>query len=314
MKRNRKDEVIEALLKGGMVSGVAISELLGISRVMVNRYIKELQREGFGIEVRRHVGYRLYNVPDVIYPSLLKLKDLRYNFLVFDALSSTNTYCLRNSDSLKDRTVVIAREQTQGRGRFGRNWYSERDKDVTMSIFLKLGVPFDKVIRYTISVSLAVLDAVRDFDIDEVFIKWPNDIYWRNKKLCGILAETLLQCDTGIVDVLVLGVGLNVNSSPSKVLPWAVSMYEILGFEVKRSAIIRKILINFESNISQPYDSVFERWRASMGFVGKRVVLVSGDERIECRFIDVSKSGEIIVEENGTIRKFGFGEVSLVVE
>lgn len=316
MKEDRKDRIIEILLASGFISGEVISSKLGISRVMVNRYIKELQYEGFDIEINKYKGYKLKNTPDKLYPSLVKHNNpeiQKYKFLIFDELLSTNTYCLNNSQDLDDRTVVIANYQTQGKGRMGREWVSEKDKDITMSILMKPGCSVNEVIRYTVSLSLAVLDAIRDFDIDEVFIKWPNDIYYKDKKICGVLTETTIQYDTGIVENLVIGVGLNVNSTPSKFIPSATSLFEILGFEIKRTTIINKILGNFERNISTSYEVVFDRWKENIGFIGKKVVVRHGNEEIRCRFVDVSKTGEIIVEDNNTIRKFGFGEVSLIV-
>ncbi|MEN2997652.1 MAG: biotin--[acetyl-CoA-carboxylase] ligase [Brevinematia bacterium] len=317
MKKNKKDELLSVLLNGGIISGENIAKTIGISRVMVNRYIKDLQKEGFEIETYKGIGYRIATIPDVMYPSLIKSRGgpiSEYEILVFDSLPSTNDYCLKNSDTIRNKTVVIAREQTKGRGRLGRSWYSEKDKDITMSIVLKPMVSTDTIIRYSISISLSVVDTLREFDIEEIFIKWPNDIYYNDKKLCGILIESTIQCDTGLVELLVLGIGLNVNSCTSRTIPTATSVYEILGFEVKRATIINKIISNFEENLSLNYDTLFKKWKGNMGLIGKNIIIKSGDEEIKCKFIDVSKSGEIIVEENNKIRKFSFGEVSLSID
>lgn len=313
-RRNKKEEVLEILLKNDFVSGEYISSLLGISRVMVNRYVKELIAEGFEIETQKHRGYKLKAVPDVIYSSMITSRfDIKeYTVMIFNTLPSTNTYCLANADKLKDKTIVIARNQTQGRGRLDRSWYSEKDKDITMSILLKPNIPVDKVIKYTISVALSVFDALKDFDIEDIFIKWPNDIYYKDKKICGILTETTIQYDTGLVENLVLGIGLNVNSEVSKVIPTAISMYEILGYEIKRYTIIGKIISSFDNYIKLPYEELFEKWKKNLGLIGRKIILKVGNEEIKCRLIDVSKTGEIIVEENNTIRKFGYGEVSII--
>lgn len=313
-RRNKKEDVLEILLKNNFVSGEYISKIVGISRVMVNKYIKELIREGFDIETQKHRGYKLKTVPDVIYPPMITSKfDIKdYTLITFDSLPSTNTYCLSNIDKLKDKTVVIARNQTQGRGRLNRTWFSENDKDITMSILLKPNIPVDKIMKYIISSTLSVLDAIKDFDIEEVFIKWPNDIYFKDKKICGILAETTLQYDTAIVENLVIGIGINVNSRISNIIPTAISMYEILGFEIKRYTIIGKIIQSFDNYIRLPYEELFENWRKNIGFIGRKIILRIGEEEMKCTLIDVSKTGEIIVEENNTIKKFGYGEVSII--
>ncbi|MFN4245870.1 MAG: biotin--[acetyl-CoA-carboxylase] ligase [Brevinematia bacterium] len=316
MRGNKKDGIISLLMSKDFVSGEQISRSLGISRVMVNRYVRMLRNEGFDIEIRKGRGYRLNNVPDVIYPSLISFKSSvlsGYKFVIFDSLPSTNSFCLENASKLSHKTVVIANDQTKGRGRMERIWISEKGKDLTMSIFLKPGIYADEVIKYSISASLAVFDTLRDFDIDNVFIKWPNDIMYENKKICGILTETTIQYDTKLVENLVIGIGLNVNSSPGSRIQNAISMFDVLGFEIKRSVIVGKIVEAFDKYVSLSYGEVFERWRSNMGFIGKVVLIKFGDEELLCRFIDVSKSGEIIVEKDNEIKKFGFGEVSLVL-
>ncbi|MCX8029358.1 MAG: biotin--[acetyl-CoA-carboxylase] ligase [Brevinematales bacterium] len=313
MRQNLKDRVVELLLSGDVVSGNVISTKLGISRVMVNRYIKKLVNEGFDIQIMKHLGYKLNSYPDVIYPSIIKSKlGSSFSIVVFDELDSTNTYALRNADSIQDKTVIISDHQTKGRGRFDREWFSEKCKDVTMSIVFKPNIPVEKIIKYTISSSLAVLDALKDFDIGNAFIKWPNDIMYEDKKLCGILTESTIEYTTGLVEVLVIGIGLNVNSNPSRYIPNAISIYEILGFEVRRTSIISKILYNLDANIKLSYEELYMRWRENMGYIGKKVILKYEGTEISCRFVDVSRSGEIIVEDNNTIRKFSFGEVSLI--
>lgn len=323
MKYDIKNRLIQLLLEGWdtssggkIVSGERISKELGITRVMVNRYIKELMGEGFVIESKKYKGYRVLNIPDVLYSSVIQLKYAGKNsfkFIILDKLLSTNTYCLENARNLDDRTVVIANHQTQGKGRLGRSWYSEEGKDITMSILLKTNIHIDEVVKYTMSASLSVLEALRSFDIDNLFIKWPNDIMYNNKKVCGILVETILEYTTGLVEELVIGIGLNVNSNPSKVIKTSTSVYEILGFEVKRYSLIGMILSNFDSFLNKPYDYIFTSWKKNLGYIGKKVRLNYGNESLDCVLVDVSKTGEIIVDDNNTIKKFSFGEVSLVV-
>lgn len=323
MKFDIKNRILELLLEGWdasgkskTVSGEKISKELGISRVMVNRYIRELMDEGFIIEAKKYKGYRVINIPDVIYPSVIRLKytgNNEFKFIIFDEISSTNTYCLENAKNLEDRTVVIANHQTQGKGRFGRSWYSENSKDITMSILLKPNIHIDEVVKYTMSASIAVLEALRNLDIDNLFIKWPNDIMYNDRKLCGILVETILEYTTGLVETIVIGIGLNVNSSPSRIIPTSTSVYEILGFEVKRYSLIGMILSNFDSILQMTYNSIFTEWKKNIGYIGKRICVKYGDVSLQCTLVDVSRTGEIIVDDNNTIKKFSFGEVSLIV-
>jgi BirA family biotin operon repressor/biotin-[acetyl-CoA-carboxylase] ligase len=314
-KETIKDRIINyLLLQKDFVSGDAIAKEIGVSRTIINRYIKELIREGFDIESRKKEGYKLVSYQDVLYSSLInfRLSELskKYSIMIFDELDSTNTYCLKNFDKMNDCTVVIAKTQRKGKGRFGREWVSEEDKDITMSILLKPNSEVN-VLKYIISSSLAVLRTLRNFDVSDLFIKWPNDIYYKDKKLCGILTETSIEMTSKVVEAVVIGIGLNVNSTISQRVKNAISLYEILGFQVKRVSIISQILSYFDEFVNTSYDSLFSEWKENMGYLGEEVIVKKGDEEIECRFVDVSRSGEIVVEKDRRIMMFSFGEITL---
>jgi BirA family biotin operon repressor/biotin-[acetyl-CoA-carboxylase] ligase len=167
------------------------------------------------------------------------------------------------------------------------------------------------VLKYIISSSLAVLRTLRNFDVSDLFIKWPNDIYYKDKKLCGILTETSIEMTSKVVEAVVIGIGLNVNSTISQRVENAISLYEILGFQVKRVSIISQILSYFDEFVNTSYDSIFSEWKENMGYLGEEVIVKKGDEEIECRFVDVSRSGEIVVEKDRRIMMFSFGEITL---
>jgi len=314
-KDSIKDQIIYYLLfSSDFVSGDKISKSIGVSRTIINRYMRELILEGFNIEIHKKKGYKIISYPDVIYPSLIYSRlgelDKKYDVLVFNEIDSTNTYCLKNFDKLNDNTVLIGRNQTKGKGRFGREWISEKDKDITMSILVKPNKDVS-ILHYTISSSLAVLKALNDFDISDLFIKWPNDIYYKDKKLCGILAETSMELTSKVVEAVVIGIGLNVNSLISSKVEGSISLYEILGFQIKRVSLISKVISYFNEFLNTSYEKLFLEWKKNMGYIGKKVVLRRGKEEIHCRLIDVSKSGEIIVEKDNTVMMFDFGEISL---
>ncbi|MGB9621539.1 MAG: biotin--[acetyl-CoA-carboxylase] ligase [Brevinematia bacterium] len=315
MRKNRKNEILQKLLHThNFVSGEEISKSLNISRVMVNRYIKELTKEGFEIEAQKNKGYKLNIIPDVIYKSLIedKLNNTKYNIIILDEVDSTNSFAISNIEKLQDRTVIIAKNQVLGKGRMGRSWISEKDKDITMSIILKPNIQIDNLFKYIVYTSLAVFKSLKDFDIDDIFIKWPNDIIYKNKKLCGILIETTIQLETKVLESIVIGVGLNVNSKISERIPTATSVSEILGFEVKRDVIISKILNNFENLLSSDFEKTFNEWKERVAYIGKEIILSSIDGDKKCKLLDVSKTGEIVVEEEGgTLKIYTSGEISL---
>ncbi len=310
-----KDRIINCLLtREDFVSGDVIAKEIGVSRTIINRYIKELLLEGFDIESRKKEGYKLVSYPDVLYPSLINFRlgelSRKYSIVIFDEIDSTNTYCLKNFDRMNDYTVLIARAQLSGKGRFGREWISEKDRDITMSILLKPNSEVN-VLKYIIASSLAVLRTLRSFDVSDLFIKWPNDIYYGGRKLCGILTETSIEMTSKVVEAIVIGIGLNVNSVISEKVENAISLYEILGFQVRRVFIISQILTYFDEFMNMNYDEIFSEWKENMGYLGEEIIVKRGDEELECRFVDVSRSGEIVVEKDRKIMMFSFGEITL---
>lgn len=314
MRTSRKEKVLEKLINSKFfISGEIISKELGISRTMVNRYIKELIKEGFEIDTKNNKGYKLKIVPDVLYKPLIenKLENKNYEIVILDDVDSTNNFAISNIQKFPDRTVVIAKNQTSGRGRMGRTWISEKDKDITMSIILKPNSPIDNLFKYVVYTSLAVFKTLKEFDIENISIKWPNDIIYKDKKLCGILIETTLELETKTIEAVIIGIGLNVNSRISNELPTAISVSEILGFEVKRNIIIAKILNIFERLINSNFESVLEEWKQKIAYLREYINIHLPNGEIRCKFLDISKTGEIIVEENGTIKMYNSGEISL---
>lgn len=165
-----------------------------------------------------------------------------------DAIDSTNEYLkqLSKESDLDNYTIVLAKEQTQGKGQMGSKWLSEKDKNLTMSILLK-DVLLNNTELFTLNivVSLAVINVLKDINIPNVSIKWPNDIMSDSKKLAGILIENSLKLDRKVIAVV--GIGLNLNQTNFEYLPQATSLKCITGevYDIESIAIqIRNALKN----------------------------------------------------------------------
>ncbi len=147
------------------------------------------------------------------------------NIIKLNAIDSTNSYLknLSRSVSLKDGTVVIAENQSQGRGQMGAKWQSEPGKSLTFSVFKRFtGLNVSDQPRIAFSVSLAIKNVLQKYDVPAITIKWPNDIMSYQKKLCGILVEN--QLEGSKVNAAIIGIGLNVNETKFEDLPFATSM------------------------------------------------------------------------------------------
>jgi BirA family biotin operon repressor/biotin-[acetyl-CoA-carboxylase] ligase len=208
-------------------------------------------------------------------------------------------------------TVIITDEQTAGRGRLGRSWLSPRG-GIYLSIVLYPAVnTFPCLIMVT---SLAVIRAIKSVTGLQSQIKWPNDILIGGKKVGGILIESGLQQVTA--DYAIVGIGLNVNISASKLtniaMP-ATSLAAELGRDISRLELTRKLLVEFERlYLSLPCEAVFQEWRSSLVTLGKEVVARSGERVYQGTAEDVASDGSLILRiKNGSKLALAAGDVTL---
>lgn len=177
------------------------------------------------------------------------MKILRY-----DSLASTNTEAARIADKLNHGDIIIARSQTSGRGQRGNSWEAEPGKNLTFSVFI---VP-EKLraadsFRLSMAISLGIADALKCLlETEDIRIKWPNDIYWKNKKICGILIENSF-CGTK-VGHSIIGIGINVNQTEFlSDAPNPVSMAQIAGREFDLEKVLETVcgaLLLFEMELT----------------------------------------------------------------
>ena len=160
-----------------------------------------------------------------------------------NAIDSTNTY-LKDMASVampKDYTVVVAEQQTSGRGQMGTHWATEAGKNLTASVFKKFDdFKVDNQFYISMAVALAIYKTLAFFKIPQLYIKWPNDILSANKKICGILIENVIK-NNGFKGS-VIGFGLNVNQRFFNDLPKASSMYSLKGIVYDKDEILSEIL------------------------------------------------------------------------
>ena len=166
---------------------------------------------------------------------------MEWKIIHIDETDSTNRYL----KGVKEGNVVVADYQTSGRGCGTNTWESERGKNMLFSVMIHpVQLPVQRQFHISMAISLAIVEALEQ-QIGDVSIKWPNDIYWRNAKICGILIENTLQGNR--IKDSVIGVGLNVNQRAfHSDAPNPVSLWQIHGQETDREQLLRDILRNFD--------------------------------------------------------------------
>ena len=218
-----RDEVL-ALLKGRggePLSGQAVSQELGVSRAAVWKAVEALRQEGYVISSAPNRGYALEQSPDRVsageLAGALAGRLLGRNLVCLESVDSTNNEAKRRAMGREsDGLAVVALEQTGGRGRRGRSFLSPPGKGIYLSVLLRPRCALEQVSALTAWTAVAVCDALEKLCGFRPGIKWPNDVIWEGRKLCGILTELELEAESGrlshvIVDIVETGTTLKEN-------------------------------------------------------------------------------------------------------
>jgi BirA family biotin operon repressor/biotin-[acetyl-CoA-carboxylase] ligase len=256
---NSSQLALMSLLSDGKChTGNELGQAIGVSRSAIWKQINHLNELGIPVIHVQQKGYQLPK-PLVLLNSenisseLCKLGfKKQFNIQTFTEVDSTNRYL----KDLPQRSVIdicCAETQTQGKGRFGRQWYSPFGDNIYCSSRWSLQCDLGKLSGLSLITSLAVLTSLKQLhESKDIKIKWPNDVLWNGKKLCGSLIEIIAETN-GSAQVII-GIGLNVNLDPASVMPfdrpWC-SLYEIYNTQFDRNLIIANLLKNIELYIDQ---------------------------------------------------------------
>lgn len=229
----RRTALAARLLTGLIVSGEALAAQLGMSRAAVHKHVQNLRESGWSIVSLPGSGYRLDDCPpnlepEVVLPLLLSSPGTaagRPGFIGLpyehqDRASSSNDLLrVRAEQGWPGGAVAVVEEQTAGRGRLGRHWQSRRGDSVTFSVLLRPGLEPARIGLFALAAAVGVAESLRaQLDLgSRVAIKWPNDVLVDGKKVCGILAEASIDMDA--VHWVIVGIGVNVNGAPSRLIP-----------------------------------------------------------------------------------------------
>ncbi|MGV8073331.1 MAG: biotin--[acetyl-CoA-carboxylase] ligase [Syntrophobacteraceae bacterium] len=268
------------------VSGSFLASEIGITRTAIWKHIHKLQARGYRIESHPKKGYRLLDIPDLLIREeivpYVGTSWLGRSYHHFDVLPSTNDHAFRLAASgTPNGTVVVAETQTKGRGRLQREWFSTPSRGIYMSVVLTVPLPIRNAPSATQVAALALTKVIRNLYGLNAAIKWPNDILIHNKKIAGILAE--MQADQDQVKFLVIGIGINVNQSPSELAgPFrypATSLAAEIGGFVNRQELLLNFLRQFESEydlfLSRDFTAVLPELEAASAVIGKTVTIHS---------------------------------------
>lgn len=289
----------------GYVSGEEISRRCGMSRAAIWKHMQELRQEGFDVVAVPHLGYKLVASPDKLLPSEirhgLKTRYLGKKIVYEDAVPSTMDVAFRlGMEGAVEGTLVCAEGQTKGKGRLGRHWNSPKGKGIYMSVILRPSLPPTEAAQLTLLTAVAVCEAIRRVTGVAARIKWPNDILVEDRKLAGILTE--LSAETDRVRFVVIGIGINVNTSLSVLPLQATSLKEEAQKKIPRVELLQEILVELENWYEclkkLGFAPVVERWKEFSSTLGKRVRLVDPGGEVEGEAVDLDKTGALMIRND----------------
>lgn len=320
-----KLDVLSMLQNSGndYISGEYISEQLGISRSAVWKHIQNLRKEGYTIESITNKGYILiettHELNQTSLESMIGNHSLIDRVYFLETVDSTNQMAKRVALDYPNKTaLIISREQTGGKGRRGRQWISEKDGGLWMSLLLRPDISPESVSVVTLIAAAAVSKVLGGASGLDVGIKWPNDIIVNGKKLAGILTE--LSAEPGYINYLIVGVGINTNSlSFSSELEDKATSLKVScpDMEINHLNIVKLFVEQFELYYNQFVEfSLLEEVlevNKKRSVTLNRWVEIETTEGKETRYaVDIDQDGSLIVlDDNQNKKKIYYGEVSV---
>lgn len=327
-----KTEVL-AMLRGsdGYVSGQQICEKFGVSRTAVWKIINSLKDEGYVIEAAQNKGYRITGYPDILtkeeIASVIKLEgvktfasDISFN----ETVDSTNNVAKKMAeDGAAHGTLVVAEQQTGGKGRRGRHWVSPSGTGIWMTYILRPDITPDRASMLTLVAAMATAEGIQKHisrvGSDAVCaIKWPNDIVLNSKKIVGILTE--MSAEPDCVNYVVTGIGINVNMTEFEedIKENATSILKETGCRMRRSEIIGTITKKFEEYYetfikTADLSALADSYNSILINKGRQVrISASGGEEETGTAVGIDdRGGLLITRDDGTVRSVIAGEVSV---
>ncbi len=274
------------------VSGERLSRQLGISRVAIWKHIRELRRQGYGIESSAR-GYSLVSVPDLLLPGEFPGWESRIHH--FTEIDSTMRVARELARSGADEgVVVVAERQTRGRGRLGRTWMSPSG-GIYLTVITRPQVAPALAPRANLAASVAVATTLHAMLAVRARVKWPNDVLIEGKKVCGILSEMEAESDT--VHYVNVGIGMNVNVPVGDAVLNSVSLAEVVGMPVDRVQLTRELvtrLLQYLRELDSP--AVLEVLREMSETLGRHVNIQQGEKQVKGLAVDIADSGALIVQ------------------
>ena len=321
---NLKDKVLNCLEENrdSYLSGEELAALFGVSRAAVWKAVRKLQEDGCGIIATPGKGYRLSSGSDILSASGISRllgEGWEERIIVRKEVDSTNN--LAKELALRGAphgTVVVAEKQTAGRGRLGRTFESPEGAGLYLTIIMRPDADMQKALLITTAAAVGVCRAISSLTGTEAGIKWVNDVYIGEKKVCGILTEAVTDFESGSLESVVAGIGINFRTpeegfSDEVMNRGVCSLFESGEPTITRNQLAAQVIKEVLAICENLDDKSFlQEYRQRSIVLGREVTLIRGDEKKRARALDISENGGLIVlTSDGEQKELTSGEISV---
>ena len=308
--------------RGTFFSGEEIARALQVSRAAVWKAVNALREDGYTIDAATNKGYRLSPDSDILSPQgirrFLKPEYRNLNLTVLPTAPSTNALVREKANQgCPEGCVIAACEQTAGRGRYGRQFFSPVDSGVYLSLLLRpTAYSPQQATCLTAAAAAAMCQAIEAVTGQQPGIKWVNDIFLHGKKVCGILTEAAVGLETGALDYMVLGAGVNLyppaEGFPEEIQSIAGSVLEHSCPEAK-NRLVGEFLSRFLDFYSHPECRAYlEDYRARSLAIGRNVTVLSAGRAVSAYAYGIDDDFCLLVRyENGKTEALSYGEIRI---
>ncbi len=318
-----KSELLKILRESPeYISGQQLCGHFGVSRTAVWKAIRQLKDEGYKIEALKNKGYRICEIPDIMTAEELKSRLhtewMGQNCIYLESVDSTNTCAKRLAEEgAPAGTLVVADEQTGGRGRRGREWTASKGSNIMMTLLLRPRINPGNASRLTLLMAMAVAEGIQKVTGLPSGIKWPNDIVVHKKKVCGILTEMSSEID--YINHVVIGAGINVNQEcfPEEIGATAGSLGMELGKKICRAELAAEILGELEKlyNIflqTEDLSALYQNYNRLCVNRNREIRVLEPGNEYTGTAEGINEAGELMVRRaDGSMARVYAGEVSV---
>lgn len=318
-----KNEILHILEsnKGSNISGQELADILSVSRTAVWKAINLLKEEGYPIEAASNKGYSLSVSSDFLSSEGIRLflneEYKNIPITVYKTIESTNSEAkLLAVQNAEHGTIVVSEEQTKGRGRFGRDFFSPSDSGIYMSIILKPKLNMENAVLITTAAAVAICDAIEKFTNKVSRIKWVNDIFIGDRKVCGILTEAVTNFESGMMESVIVGIGINVKTKnedfPLELQDTAGSIFNDEDTFIRNQLAAE--IINNVLKISMTLEdkSFMQIYKERSLILGEQILYKKNNNWYEGQALDIDDFGGLVVyTSDGQKITLNSGEVSI---